>query len=115
MGPQLSEYYDLRMNSLVELESQESGFTLKESRGRNKERNESGLRNRKKHKELMDQESKKDPLHWYGILVPQSLRDSQKYYKLALEEIIITASLSKQLNQMLIEYHALESLDTSLS
>lgn len=38
----------------------------------------------------------RDPLHWYGILVPPSLRASQKSFNSAIHDPVITAANSAQ-------------------
>ncbi|KAI4717899.1 hypothetical protein E4T48_05916 [Aureobasidium sp. EXF-10727] len=38
----------------------------------------------------------RDPLHWYGILVPPSLRSSQKSFQSAINESVIDAANSAQ-------------------
>lgn len=46
----------------------------------------------------------RDPLHWFGILVPPALRASQNHFKrAAIEDIPALASLTKELREMEIE------------
>ncbi|KAI5194780.1 hypothetical protein E4T39_08513 [Aureobasidium subglaciale] len=47
-------------------------------------------------KEKTQQKKPRDPLHWYGILVPPSLRSSQKAFVSALEIPVIDAANSAQ-------------------
>ncbi|KAI5235423.1 hypothetical protein E4T43_09284 [Aureobasidium subglaciale] len=47
-------------------------------------------------KEKTQQKKPRDPLHWYGILVPPSLRSSQKAFVSALESPVIDAASSAQ-------------------
>ncbi|CAD0100824.1 unnamed protein product [Aureobasidium mustum] len=42
------------------------------------------------------QKKVRDPIHWYGILVPPSLRSSQKSFKSAIQDPIIEAANSAQ-------------------
>lgn len=42
------------------------------------------------------QKKVRDPIHWYGILVPPSLRSSQKSFKSAIQDPVIKAANSAQ-------------------
>lgn len=45
-------------------------------------------------------ETQTNPLHWFGVLVPQELRDVQKYFKNGLEEIIRITNLCFRLDNL---------------
>lgn len=49
----------------------------------------------------------KDPLHWFGLLVPQALRYSQKNYKLAIEQCVELTNLQSQIQQIQKKYENL--------
>lgn len=46
----------------------------------------------------------KDPLHWFGVLVPQALRYSQKNYKSAVEQCVELANLQSRIQQIQTTY-----------
>lgn len=53
-----------------------------------------------------DEKSKsiRDPLHWFGVLIPPALRASQSHFKNATMEIIpALVSLEKELTEVEIE------------
>lgn len=53
-----------------------------------------------------DEESKsiRDPLHWFGVLIPPALRASQSHFKNAtMENIPALVSLEKELSEVEIE------------
>ncbi|KAI8930202.1 hypothetical protein BC831DRAFT_440849 [Entophlyctis helioformis] len=39
----------------------------------------------------------RDPLHWYGVLVPSALRDSQSSFKAGLPHIVALANMRREL------------------
>ena len=49
----------------------------------------------------------KDPLYWFGVLVPQALRYSQNNYKSAIEKCIELANLQSRIQQIQAEYENL--------
>lgn len=62
---------------------------------------------------------KRDPITWFGILVPQSLRECQQRYKAAVEITVQLVNLQKKLLDLKKEYAELrkikEVLDQELS
>ncbi|KTW30364.1 hypothetical protein T552_00837 [Pneumocystis carinii B80] len=42
----------------------------------------------------IEEEISMNPLYWYGILVPQELKEAQQYFKEGLEKIIEIINLS---------------------
>lgn len=51
--------------------------------------------------------TRKDPLNWFGVLVPQSLRYSQKNYKLAAEACVELANLQLKIQKLQAQYQEL--------
>ena len=57
--------------------------------------------------EAKEQPKVKDPIKWFGLLVPQALRDSQKNFKLAIEVATEIASLKNQLEELRIKFRSM--------
>ncbi|XP_014780875.2 coiled-coil domain-containing protein 115 isoform X2 [Octopus bimaculoides] len=49
----------------------------------------------------------KDPLNWFGVLVPQSLRYSQKNYKSAVDACVELANLQLKMQKLQMQYQEL--------
>ncbi|ORX81588.1 hypothetical protein BCR32DRAFT_293180 [Anaeromyces robustus] len=82
----------------------------------NKKETESTIKNRnneekseeKKETTVVEEEPKfKNPLYWYGVLVPQSLRNSQKDFKNALISFVELANIAQKINEKYNEYKKL--------
>jgi hypothetical protein len=52
--------------------------------------------------ELHRGEGEKDPLAWFGVMVPPSLRDAQQSFKQALEVVVQLANHAQQIKQGLL-------------
>ncbi|KAH0375850.1 hypothetical protein KCU92_g10038, partial [Aureobasidium melanogenum] len=50
----------------------------------------------KAHDKESTQKKVRDPIHWYGILVPPSLRSSQNSFKSAIQDTVVEAANSAQ-------------------
>ncbi|KAJ8326792.1 hypothetical protein O5D80_004239 [Batrachochytrium dendrobatidis] len=58
----------------------------------------------------------RDPLHWFGLLVPSHLRESQQQFKAGLDHLILLANLKSQIVHTLQKYEdavQLHALDTA--
>lgn len=55
-----------------------------------------------------------DPLHWFGVLVPASLRECQKGFTKALEMVCDIASLQSELSGVCKEYRELRKQKSKL-
>ncbi|ORX59893.1 hypothetical protein BCR36DRAFT_579339 [Piromyces finnis] len=75
--------------------------------------NESNIKNRnneektEQNKTNIEEVKFRNPLLWYGVLVPQSLRSSQKDFKNALTSIVELTNLSLKINEKYNEYKEL--------
>lgn len=74
----------------------------------------STLKNRNNEEKTKEESTKvenevkfRNPLYWYGVLVPQSLRSSQKDFKNAITSFIELANLTQKINEKYNEYQEL--------
>ena len=49
-----------------------------------------------------------DPLKWFGLLVPDSLRKGQKSFQCAINDIILVANSKKKLGRLICDFMALK-------
>lgn len=58
---------------------------------------------------------RRDPITWFGILVPQSLRECQQHYKTAVEVTVHLVNLQKKLLDLKKEYRELMKVKQELN
>merc|ERR1712062_225651 len=88
------------------------------------EKEKSGLKQRKSNiedltsaltlnekKEEKKVSSKQDPIKWFGVLVPNSLRQSQKCFKKAVECSVDCANLQNEMNGIIARRKHLHKLE----
>ena len=68
---------------------------------------DSGLVNRKQKSEETTETKAKDPIKWFGVLVPQTLKQSQKYFSKAVEMSIEATNIQNEIRGLLGQRHYL--------
>lgn len=56
-----------------------------------------------------------NPITWFGVLVPASLRQSQTDFKCAIDYVVDLANLRKKLVALLLKYKTLQKLKSQVS
>ena len=98
----LSESKRQEINVKFNYLSLETGSNTKPDKVENLD---SGLVNRKNKTEIKDDDKKKvkakDPLKWFGVLVPQTLRQSQKHFSKAIELSVEATNIRNEIRGLL--------------
>jgi hypothetical protein len=84
---------------------QDSGTQLRHRRGAKAEK--VSLEGLNKDRKMSTRGSCSDPLRWFGVLVPQSLRSAKKIFNEAVEMAIQVTNLQMKLEQMRTKYQQL--------
>ena len=98
----LSEYKRQEINVKFKYLSLETGLSKSKV-----ENLDSGLVNRKQKPEKSEEVKTKDPIKWFGVLVPQTLRQSQKHFSKAVELSVEATNIQNEIRGLLGQRHYL--------